>query len=211
MLRQKHWYKKAYRGTWIEMFFMGVLAITLVIETNLTSNTLSISNNYLKLLGVIALAFLALFIQVRANRLASDVEKGERKIFSYTSRKYLSIVKRFTFVTLFPLSITIFSRQDNEQLFGIIVSAILITLFKNYLDLVVTFFLNGYSSGFVDIRFDSNIWVKKIQERTHPFIENIITFELYFGNKYKGYDKFTEEDYLVLKKNIETKEDKKCV
>lgn len=208
MLRQKYWYKKSYRGTWIEMLFMGTLATTMVIETNLTSHTLSISNNYLKFLGVIVLVFLALFVQARANQLATDVKQGEREIFSHTSRKYLSIVKNFTFVSLFPLFITIFSKQDNEQLFGIIVSVILVTLFKNYLDLIVTFSSNGYSSGFDDIRLDLNVRVKKIKGQTHPIIGNVITFELYFGEQYKGYDKFTEEDYLVLKKNIEMKEDK---
>lgn len=207
MLRRNYWYKKTYRRTWIEMFFMVVLTLTLIIEMNLTSHTLSISNSCLKLLGVIVLAFLTLLIQVRANLLVRDIEKGEREIFSFISRKYLLIVKRFTFVTLFPLFITIFSKQDNKQLFGILVSAILIILFKNYLDLIVTFSSNGYSSGFHDIRLDSDAWVKRIKESTHPIIGNVITFELYFGDRFKGYDKFIEEEYLILMKNLEMKED----
>ena len=90
----------------------------------------------------------------------------------------------------------------NQQLFGIMVSAILIILFKDYLDRVVTFFPKGYSSGFVEIKFDLNMKVKKIQERIYPNMGNVVTFELYTENQYKGYDKFVEEEYLLLKDRL---------
>lgn len=203
VLCRKYYYKKSYKGTWIEAGFMGTLAVTVIFEVSLLTHNLSISNDFLKSLGGIVLAFLALFIQVRANTLAIDVGNGKREIVSYTSSKYLTIVKRFTMVSLLPLLITIFSKRDNEELLGILVSVMLILLFKNYLDFVVTFSVNGYSSGFDDIKLDSNMHVVKKFEKEHDVIGNVITFELYSGDTYKGYDKLTEEDYWVLKKSLE--------
>ena len=187
---------------WVEGLFTSILAITLIVEIDLIYHNLNFSNNFLKLWGVIILLCLAFLIQVRANILARDVAKGNRELFSHTSKKYLSIVKRCSFITLLPLFITIFSRQDNQQLFGIMVSAILIILFKDYLDRVITFFPKGYSSGFVEIKFNLNMKVKKIQERIYPNMGNVVTFELYTENQYKGYDKFMEEEYLVLKDRL---------
>ena len=71
VLCRKYYYKKSYKGTWIEAGFMGTLAVTVIFEVSLLTHNLSISNDLLKSLGGIVLTFLAMFIQIRANTLCN--------------------------------------------------------------------------------------------------------------------------------------------
>ena len=52
-MKSRHWYKKRYKGWNLEKLFMGILAVMLVLETNLISQTMQIPDIVLTVLGVL--------------------------------------------------------------------------------------------------------------------------------------------------------------
>ena len=205
MRKRFHWYKKSYSHSVAERIFTMTLSIFLVLSANLVSHTFDIPNLALKIIEAAVLTLLTAVILFRAESISREVESGKRTLVSDNAQRHLLIVKRFSVFSVIPLFITVFSHKENMELFGILFSVVLIILFKTYLDLVVAFDDAGYLSGFDNIRITHLSETLKVEEREHMTIGAVVTFELFTDGKYRGYDKFTGDEYAYLSGLMEKK------
>jgi len=209
-MKRRRWNKKRYKGWSLEKLFMGILSVMLVLETNLISHTMQIPDVVLTLLGVFVVLLLDASVVARGRKINSEFLCEKRIIISDNAFKALKMVTNYGWLPVVPLIFMLFSDENNQRLFWLLISVMLWLLVKYIFDEVITFTDQGYSSGFDEIALDAGCrievqksesvsWTGKADDRQRNDIE------IYRGNALLGWDKFLQEDALYLVQWLDAK------
>ncbi len=198
-MKRLYWHKKNYRGISREKVFNGVFSIIIVLETNLISQTLEISNMFLAILGVLTVGLLTTSVNVQAYRLQVGVKNGERIVVSDIASNALRMVSVYGYVPIIPLFFVMFTDKNSLRLFWLLISILLLLVVKVFFDNIVTFTDKGYTSGFDEIELNSNSKVELIKTQTEANIGKMSCIEIYKEDSFLGWDKFVQADveYII--------------
>ena len=193
-----HWNKKSYKGITLEKIFNGILSIVLVIETNLISQTLEISDICLVLIGALIVALLVISMIIKVNRMKAEIRGGNRVVISDNAIIALEWVSKYGSMPIIPLLLLIIARENNQRFFLIILSILLLLLVKSCFDNIITYTDRGYSSGFDEIKLESSCRVELKQTKKFFGTCEIIYVELYKGDVFWGWDKLVQADAIYI-------------
>jgi len=182
-----------------------VLSIIIVLETNLISQTLEISNMFLAILGGLTVGLLTTSVNVQAYKLQVGIKNGERIVVSDNASNALRIVSVYGYMPIVPLFFVMFTDNNSLKFFWLLISILLLLVVKVFLDNIVTFIDKGYTSGFDEIELSSNCRIKLIKTQIEANLGKMSCIEIYKEESFLGWDKFVQTDVEYIMNRLKNK------
>lgn len=107
-----------------------MLSIIIVLETNLISQTLEISNMFLAILGGLTVGLLTTSVNVKAYKLQVGIKNGERIVVSDIASNALRIVSVYGYMPIVPLFFVMFTDNNSLKFFWLLISILLLLVVK---------------------------------------------------------------------------------
>lgn len=197
-MKRIRWYKKGYKGLRLDTVFMGLLSIVILLEINVGSGTLNISDKGFVLVGVLSVGVFNTIIYVKGQRIRLEVQDDKRKIFSVNAFRALKIVNIYGGMPLLPLVFMILVKENHQRLFWWLISVMALIVIKCFFDDIVTFTKKGYSSGFDEIELDATCAIKMRKLGSVPRFGELCYIELYKNDRFYGWDRLMQEDVIHI-------------
>lgn len=186
--------QKKYKRGYADMIWKQVVALLLILDSNLISNTFHISSKYIVLINIYSILILLFIIVLRTYTIHNNLKKQSENTISYISSVNIKRILWSGWVVIIPLLILFFLDKNNIKLTVILISIALLYIIKTFFDNVVVISDKGFSSGFDKVILNNECYIKEIKRKINDCGEFVV-FEIYRNDKRIVLDEFSKIDY----------------